>query len=111
MGSKYVIFDDGSGTERAVIFDGNLQHKDVADKIGWRPVSAGTLFVTSGGLMACAGGSITLDIFDSRPEDVTIVRKMLTGQGKEEQDEGNVASDCGDGVADGMRLAFPGSET
>ena len=116
MGSKYVVFDDGSGAERVVIFDQNLSHKDVAEKMGWRPVSAGTLFVSPGGKMVCMGGSVTLGILDSRPRDVVLVRRMLTGLNHEDEErpnESDMAGDClcGDGgVGDGMRLASVAAE-
>jgi len=106
MGAKYVVFDGGSGAERVVVFDGNLHHKDVADKMGWKAVSAGTLFMSPSGRMACLGGSLTLGMLDSRPEDVVLVRRTLMGSSGAQEDENEgVEGDCaGVGAGGGVRL-------
>lgn len=75
--TKYLILLNDAGEEIPVVFDSKLQHKDVAAKFGMKVASAGSFISVNGCLTACGGGSITLDILDSREKDKEIIRKLI----------------------------------
>jgi hypothetical protein len=74
--TKYLILLNNAGEEIPVVFDGRLSHKDVAAKMGMKVVSAGAFIVISG-YATGGGGSMTLNIMESRPQDMDIIRKLI----------------------------------
>lgn len=72
---KYLIIPNDDGTESPIIFDGKLKHKDVADKLGIKPVSAGFIIIPHGH-MFCGEGSESLNV-ESRPHDKELIQKFL----------------------------------
>lgn len=82
--AKYLILADGHGHghEHVHIFDGKLIHKDVADKLGGKPVSAGFVIVNKSGRIFCDGGSVSLGILESREQDKEIIKKFLGMKGE-----------------------------
>lgn len=68
---KYIIFEK----DEPVIFSALINHRDMAQMVGKKPVSAGFVHLQDGEFGA-GGSSFTLNL-DSRPEDTEIIKRQL----------------------------------
>lgn len=74
--AKYIIFD-GDFFEYPVIFPEAVKYYDIASGIKDRPISAGFVVFLSDGPKTY-GRSYSLKL-SSKPEDIDIIRKTITG--------------------------------
>lgn len=78
---KYVLFEDPSGIDRAIIFDEFTNHKDIVEWMPqyWKLKSAGRVSFGDNENVSCVNGSITLgqSFSTEQSDDDTMTLRLI----------------------------------
>lgn len=76
--TKYIVFESLDHDEIMVVFPAFIAHLEMSQRVKWKPVSAGFVYIKNG-VAICHDESISLDLKSNPDRDNILAKRLYFG--------------------------------